>query len=832
MRLSLCRPNPEASAYCAGDGPTRVFPSLSAAEKRPARPRLSAGHDRRSPWDCRPMEGSALYAPGPGGFHRRDGSSAVRLADRRSVRAPIRARADSRAGIRTEAHFKLADRAVRFCGRPSRRTASAASRDASVALSGEAPSGMSPSGMMMPSEKVPSGRMPSRRMPAWKGPCRALAARGGGPTPRRSPRQSPPRRAPPPFEGEIAPCRSDASPPPPTWIGSPPRGSPQPRPCRAPDPFEGAIAPSPSGASPPPARPRASPRPSRARSTQRRAPPPSAGEKFHSGWARAFARPPTRTRPKPPRAREGDRPTLLDAPSFERRERTFRVVDARGGLPRGHSATIDNFVPKWIGTGEKGSPRSVLRVRTWELISTRHQSSYFDREQFLHCLPLEIRLVRPEPQMRAAASETAHVSDGAGHYRHRAATSRSVRVRDGVLPAGPRRGRVGGGEPRPPAPSRAGRGPRRARGGGARHAPRARRGCPPRGPRRHPEARGQGDGVRRPRVRHVRHAPRRVRALPRARTQVRRGGARRGARRRRTRVVRPIPADPSALARPAPSSPRRPVLLHQRGQPPPVLRKMPHRLRASRRRHRRPQQSRARRGCSRDARRPGQTRRRHRRRHSARRRARGRRIPRGGAMGPTNQRPSAAKRTSGVSNPRTRRGAIPRGIRRHARGGGGAGIGPGWASAGAEDLPSPARRARASRARRPGTVPLAEHRGRRGGGFGDDDDATFDRDGEGDRVGAERRARGRGLDGSWIGKRRGLRRVGRRGDGRAKMCPGVSRETRTLPSRGREGWWFARRVWTIPGRGPRPPAPPSVRGATRQASPGRRPRRRRRRRSG
>ena len=597
---------------------------------------------------------------------------------------------------------------------------------------------MAPSGMTTPSEKVPSGMMPSRRMPARKGPCRVLAAWGGGPTPRRSPRRSPPRRAPPPFEGEIAPCRSDASPPPPTWIGSPPRGSPQPRPCRAPDPFEGAIAPSPSGAYPPPARPRASPRPSRARATQRRAPPPSAGGKFHSGWARAFARPPTRTRPKPPRAREGDRPTLLDAPSFERRERTFRVVDARGGLPRGHSATIDNFVPKWIGTGEKGSPRSVLRVRTWELISTRHQSSYFDREQFLHCLPLEIRLVRPEPQMRAAASETAHVSDAcrrrAGHYRHRAATSRSVRVRDGVLPAGPRRGRVGGGDPRPPAPSRAGRGPRRARGGGARHAPRARRGCPPRGPRRHPEARGQGDGVRRPRVRHVRHAPRRVRALPRARTQVRRGGARRGARRRRTpRVVRP---NPGRSVRPrAPEHrphPRRPVLLHQRGQPPPVLRKMPHRLRASRRRHHRPQQSRARRRGVRATRAdPGQTRRRHRRRRRARRRAARRaRTPRGGADG--TPRTSARPRRSGrrvfpIHAPGG--GAIPRGIRRHARGGGGRGDRP---------RGGPRRGRRIRRPRTPpregrlatvarGTVPLAERRGRRGGGFGDDDDATFDR---------------------------------------------------------------------------------------------------------
>ena len=126
------------------------------------------------------MEGSALYAPGPGGStdgtgHPRFGSPIVEA----SRAAPIRARADSRAGIRTEAHFRNSPTG-RFASasRPSRRTASAASRDASVALSGEAPSGMSPSGMMMPSEKVPSGRMPSRRMPARKGPCRALAARG------------------------------------------------------------------------------------------------------------------------------------------------------------------------------------------------------------------------------------------------------------------------------------------------------------------------------------------------------------------------------------------------------------------------------------------------------------------------------------------------------------------------------------------------------------------------------------------------------------------------------------------------------------------------------
>ena len=179
--------------------------------------------------------------------------------------------------------------------------------------------------------------MPSRRMPARKGPCRRW--RRGGAVRRRDVRHGGVhRRCTTSFQGEIAPCRSDASPPPPTWIApSTARFTAAStmsctRSFRRSDCSVSERCISSAGASAGEPTTVSSARDTTPCTTSFRWRP-----KFHSGWARAFARPPTRTRPKPPRAK-GDRPTLLDAPSFERRERTFRVVDARGGLPRGQSA--------------------------------------------------------------------------------------------------------------------------------------------------------------------------------------------------------------------------------------------------------------------------------------------------------------------------------------------------------------------------------------------------------------------------------------------------------------------------------------------------------------
>ena len=105
-----------------------------------------------------------------------------------------------------------------------------------------------------------------------------------------------------------------------------------------------------------------------------------------------------------------------------------------------------------------------------------------------------------------------------------------------------------------------------------------------------------------------------------------------------------------------------------------VLRKMPHRLRASRRRHRRPQQvARVAEVFARRAQTPDRL-----AADIADAIARGA-APRGvrvlleGQMGPHEPAPSAAKRTSGCFQSTHPRGAIPRGIRRHARGGGGRG---------------------------------------------------------------------------------------------------------------------------------------------------------------
>ena len=438
--------------------------------------------------------------------------------------------------------------------------------------------------------------------------------------------------------------------------------------------------------------------------------------------------------------------------------------------------------------------------------------------------------------MRAAAS-LSRLRRRAGHYRHRAATSRSVRVRDGVLPAGPRRGRVGGGEPRPPPP-RALDVDRDALEAAVRDMLRAlgedvhREGLADT-PKRVAKAmafavRGYGMSA----THHVESALFHEPGLKSDEEAL----AEALADDEPPALCAPIPADPSALARPStvlirdvpffstnednllPFYGRCHIGYVPRDGVIVGLSKVARVAEVFARRAQTPDRLAA---DIADAIARGAA-------------PRGVRVfLEGRRWDPTNQRPSAAKRTSGVSNPRTRRGrntarnSPPCSRRRWARG-----SAPGWASAGEEDPPSPERR-RARGVSRPspeGRYPSPN--------IVDDVEvgsvttttrlSIGDGEGDGDRVGggASREGagggstdRGSGSDGGSHARRTTRRRTMRR-------CVRECREeTRTLPSREREGWWFARRVWTIPGRGPRRPRSPRRprREETRQASPGRRP---------